>query len=63
MRPQSRHVAIALIIALVLLAIASVAARAADHSRHCGARLLSDRGIPQARTAERADRVRTPQTE
>jgi hypothetical protein len=56
-------VAIALIIALVLLAIASVAARAADHSRHCGAQLLSDSGIPQARTAERADRVRAPQTE
>jgi hypothetical protein len=34
MRPQSRHVAIALIIALVLLAIATVAARADDRSRH-----------------------------
>jgi hypothetical protein len=63
MRPQSRHVAIALIIALVLLAIATVAARADDRSRHGGAQWHSDSGTPQARTAERAARVLAPQTE
>ena len=41
MKAHSRHVAIAIVVAIILLVIGTVAARAQDYSRYSGAQLYS----------------------